>query len=121
MNTCKSLVMFLGSLLLSGCYSFYQIDLVELQELKGNNSVKIKLETGNNLLLKNVSSTSISDDQKLEIVQKDSMITQLALKEIKNASVEKFDYPKTILTPLFICFGIVGVYALFGGTLSPNG
>jgi hypothetical protein len=96
------------------------MDANEFKSIEENDVIKIRLKNGEDIELKDVQTTKMSDD-KIEIIDKYSQRSIFFLKEIKEIAIEKLDYPKTILTPIFIGFGIIGIFILFGGSISPGG
>lgn len=112
--------LFLILVLLNGCYSFVRIDKNEFDEIKGENEINIYLTSGEKVELKNVQSTKITGD-KIEFVDKYTRRSIIILKQIDQMEIEKIDYPRTILTPLFIGLGIAFLFFIFGGSLSPGG
>ncbi len=104
----------------SGCYSFFQINADEFEDIKENDTIKITLENGEVFVKNNIRNINATDNQ-IEFVNKYSESSVFLQKKINIIAAERFDYPKTILTSLFMCFAAIGIFVLFGGSLSPGG
>jgi hypothetical protein len=113
-------ILVLSLFLLPGCYSFFRIDADEYKEIDKNDTIKITLEDKEAVKIKNIQSINLTDD-KIDVVDKYFNRSAYLMKEIKEVSVEKFDFMKTILTPVFISLGIILVFVLLGGSMSPGG
>ena len=113
-------IILLGIIFITGCHSFYRINVDELQNINENNIVQIKLESGEVIRIKNIRETSLLNNQELEFIKytsatykADSTRLVYSLNEIKDIRVEKLDVGKTFFSTMWISVGVaVLVFAI---------
>lgn len=104
--------------LFSGCYSLYSINENEIINMGVEENIEIELNSGEKIWIQEVQKTKIFENQDIEFIQNDSTHSVFSLNNLKGIAVERFDYPKTILTSLFI---VIGFLLINGGIGSPGG
>jgi hypothetical protein len=109
-----------SAILLSGCFSYFRIESDEYNKITENKNISIQMKTGKEIRMDKIRKEELSDSS-IIIYDKYSVGHEFLKNEIEVIRVEKFDYIRSILTPLFIVIAATLLFASTLVTFSPGG
>jgi hypothetical protein len=113
------LLSFTGSLILSGCYTFFEVPKERYFQKENHNRSKIILNNKQEIILEEEHEFSYLPDESLVIIHNDSTGTELQLSDITMVKEEHFDLGKTFLAIFwftiaagFLFFSVLGILGI---------
>ncbi len=109
------------SLTFSGCYTYFPVEVDELQKIEEGDKVNIVLKTEEKVFMDSIKTVEVKEDHQIEFVKIDSTKISYSLDDIKELRIEKYDYGKVFFTVIWGGMGALLVIAGVFSIIYPDG